>query len=1347
MANFSFIYGSRKCHRIISLVLLPFFYIASANASVTIDDIPVSVQNAKANILFVLDNSGSMQNGDIPDYADNLLPIAHSDKSVFEHYPCLFRGYYSAQYNKMYYDPTVTYPLPYDSTGTQFTSSVTSFRQARVNPWTAVGSASHYMSQISAYNYPTGYADLTTNYFPYVGGCLNSVKLVTGNKVLVTGSSNRYVYYLSGTGANTLARGYVPANPNISAPTCTISSPCSTKLAATTNNPLGGLAVPGAAFYCAYLPDRTRSFSSTSSADTAIVTGDHDQWTCYLVGPYYDASGTAIARTVAQGADPNYTSLTDQQAQAQNFAIWYTFYYSRIQTMRSAMSTAFSSIGSQVRVGLYPILNSSSTVNKTGYGFVDIQDFTATQRSTVFNQLNTMAVTGLTPTPQGLLTACEYIRTGNLSGSAKTDPITNSCQQNFIILMSDGAWTDQVAAGAVTGAPDISNRDNTVPTLPNNSTNTSQTIFDPVAGVTLTPGSQWPRPYWEGPTATTNTLSDIAMYYWATDLRPGSCTVSGIEKCVNNVSTAPTSPDPANWQHIALFAVGFGVNGLRTYPTDLAGIKSGSLNWPPITFSGANPSDSSPIDDMWHATVNGHGQYFSANNVSEMQSKIATAVNSVVARSLVGNTVVFATPQISTPGNGVDNATFLSSYNSADWTGDLRAYPILASDNTTANISAGSIDTTAPLWPNQISTDPTSSQAQYLLDAKVAADSSSTKSSRYIVTHAGGNGNNQGIAFLPTSNATVGGTTSTLQSILGNDVVEYFRGVRTYEDGSTFRTRNHILGDIVNAEPAVALPPYRNYFDSCYANPVSGVCANTFKSAQQNRTRMLFQGANDGMLHAFNAAISTDTQYANRGKENWAYIPNLVLAKMTGSLATSPANIHYSHNYFVDGSPVIGDVDFNNTQGASGNPDWRTILVGGLGKGGRGYYALDITTPLATSESDAASKVLWEFPNPASPNVNMGFSFGRPAIVKTQSNGWVVLVPSGYNNGTASGDSGGDGHGHLFVLNAKTGALIADIATTGDGGTGASASNLGHISAHVGSNATDATVDYAYGVTLGGQVWRFNLTTTVKDSSGVSYTDQLGSGSHTSLRPTWVATLKDSAGSPQPITTEPEIATITIDGAPKRFVYVTTGKYLASSDLTNTQTQTAYGFIDDTSVVSNATPIYDNPRSATVSSTSRSLLLQQSLQTSGSTRTITGQTNSVTNTTVAKNVDYADGQIGWYVDFPSTGERVVSRPILIPPGALVFNSNAPSTDVCLPGGTTWLNVFEYKNGGQVSGLNWASSQLSNSNAGGGTLGVSIFQGQDGRIGFQVPGQPTTFLPQSTSQPPSHRVSWREIPEQ
>ncbi len=681
--------------------------------------------------------------------------------------------------------------------------------------------------------------------------------------------------------------------------------------------------------------------------------------------------------------------------------------------------------------------------------------------------------------------------------------------------------------------------------------------------------------------------------------------------------------------------------------------------------------------------------YFTGERPDKLIASLNNVFQSVIDKTFAGAAVAVANADVA-----VDNTSYSSSYNSGNWSGDLVAYPI---DTTT-----GAVNTASPIWA-------TSAQAQ--LDLRTAA-------SRKIVTYTGTSGTGQGIQFQPTSAGTTTKLSSAQQTLLnspsltdGATVLAYLRGDRAGE-GTTYRTRTHVLGDIINAEAVVVGVPVFNYGDTGYS---------TFKTNQASRTKVVFQGANDGMLHAFTASS---------GAENWAYIPNLLM----GSLNNLSRKSGFTHKFYVDGTPVVGDIDFNKTNGASGAADWHTILVGGLGKGGRGYYALDVTTPTATDEADAATKVMWEFPNSATNSASVtftspsgqttttmnsnkiGYSFGKPIIVKTKAHGWVALVTSGYNNGDSTSGSdytGGDGHGYLFVLNAKTGALL-HVFDTG-AGSAATPSGLAHISAYVENGQVDNTVQYAYGGDLQGNVWRFDMNNADTAQWKVKK----------------LATLVDAAGTPQaqPITTEPELAKIVINGVEKRFVYVGTGKYLGDSDVSTTQTQTMYALVDDLS----------NPAGDTAVITPlRSNLQQQTLTTSGTTRS---STENAVNYSTKK---------GWYVDLPASGERVNTNPVLAL-GALIFTSNIPNTDVCTPGGSSWLNVFDYKTGSVVHYVDPVTSQtvwLSNSLGNALASRPVLIQITGGKVKVLIRKSDATTVaeagPPTGGTTTSRRVSWKEI---
>ena len=672
------------------------------------------------------------------------------------------------------------------------------------------------------------------------------------------------------------------------------------------------------------------------------------------------------------------------------------------------------------------------------------------------------------------------------------------------------------------------------------------------------------------------------------------------------------------------------------------------------------------------AAAGGTTSAFLAQNEAQLLANIDGVAQDIISRDGAAASVAVSNPNIIAG----DNASYTSTYNSGSWTGDLQSYPV--------NLTTGVIDTSNPNWAS-------GSQAQ--LDNTIP-------SGRAIATYSG----SSGIQFRASTATTVTRLTPAQDAIFNsptsppgpNDaaaVIDYLRGDRSNE-GTLYRSRAHVLGDLVDAEPLLVRAPSEHYADACYSFATAG-CSQPFKSVQSARTRVIFQGSNDGMLHAFSAAT---------GAELWAYVPQLVWSSM--NLLTRKAN--FSHVYRVDGTPITGDLDFTATPGGTGSvPNWHTMLIGGLGKGGRGYFALDVTDPVATDEADAASKVMWEFPNAStSPSVvnNLGYSFGRPILTKVAGLGWVVMVTSGYNNGSTTG---GDGQGHLYVLNPRTGELIRDLAT--GVGTPSRPSGLAKVAAYAGNALVNNTAQYVYGGDLLGNVWRFDFTASDPSAWNVAR----------------LASLVDAAGHAQPITTEPQLSEVAKDGSSHRFVYVGTGQYLGDNDVTTSDTQTMYGLIDDLTATPLITPLRTN--------------LQQ--------QTITNVGGSTTQRQVSNNaIDYTSKR-GWFIDFSlSSGERISTDPQLAN-GAIVLSTNIPSPDVCLPGGSSWFYTIDYATGGILANTTqplYSGVFLGNALA----SRPSLFQLPNGTLMASIHGSggetPTEVVPVPPTFTGGRRVSWQEV---
>ncbi len=505
---------------------------------------------------------------------------------------------------------------------------------------------------------------------------------------------------------------------------------------------------------------------------------------------------------------------------------------------------------------------------------------------------------------------------------------------------------------------------------------------------------------------------------------------------------------------------------------------------------------------------------------------------------------------------------FRGQYEKEYWGGNLIAYAVN---------SAGDISTATQPW---------NGGAAYQLDIQGA--------NRYIVTmNAAGTG-------VPFTWANVSGTLSSTEPVLN-----FLRGDRTGEvqQGGTLRQRASALGDIVHSRPYYVS-------DSTSATPAPTV----------------FVGANDGMLHAFNAGT---------GAERWAYVPSMLVSKMK-NLAVTP----YVHDYYVDGSVNVASI-------LSGS---KRVLVGVLGAGGKGIYALDITgsSRLApASEAAAAANVLWEI-TPSTINnaasaayANLGYTYANPSIAKVAGVD-AVIVGNGYNNG-------GDYQAYLYVINANTGALISAIKA-GTSGTAGSPNGLSTPIAIDANN--DGNVDTVYAGDLNGTMWKFDLAAA---SAAVLLTTSPA----------------------QPITMSPGVAKHPNGGYMVNFG---TGAMLASADMTDTSVYAVYG-------------IWDGAPAA------NAVLLTQTLTercyTSGDAVAASPCANRVR--TVSFNqptwTSGAANHKGWRVALPA-GEKVVGDGSFIENGRFYFNGYNPTITTTVQGSTVygenWLMELDYLTGGSAA---------------------------------------------------------------
>lgn len=696
--------------------------------------------------------------------------------------------------------------------------------------------------------------------------------------------------------------------------------------------------------------------------------------------------------------------------------------------------------------------------------------------------------------------------------------------------------------------------------------------------------------------AWSNTLADVAMEYWKRDLRAD---------LTNNVPT--NQADPAFWQHLVNFTVGLGVNGILDPETDFDGLKSGDTDWPePTANSEAN------IDDLWHAAVNSRGSFFSASDPDTFADSLSAILSNISSRTSSAASVALNSGSVSG-----DSKIYQARFDSGDWSGQLLAYNI----NNDATLGGIAWDAGTLIPP---------------------------ANDRVIATYDG----NSGQPFRWASIA------ASQQAKLGNQsILNYLRGVQSNEasnDGGTLRNRNRLLGDIVNSAPTYAAAPGSRYQDNWGASnandskPENASPYSTYVVNNQNRPALVFAGANDGMLHAFDA---------DNGVEKFAYVPNAVYDNLNQLSSTA-----YTHKYYVDGSPTIVDAFINSS--------WRTVLVSGLGAGGQGIFALDITDPASlTTEANVADNVLWEFTD--QDDRDLGYTYGQASIIRLNNGEWAALFSGGYNNTADNNSDGNDnndsltGNGTIYLVNLADGSLIKKFETLVNDPTGNNRPNGISSPTAIDIN-NDNIADAIYAGDLFGNIWSINIISQDKDEWDFTYFD---SGNP---QPLYTACAAESctASNRQPITTR-----IQVVKHPRENGYLLlfgTGKYFEVGDNSseNQVTQSFYGIWDK--------------RFSTLLQFDRSDLLQQQILQQVS---VGGANYRVTSDESINWTEYS----GWYIDLlnvqgantDNLGERQVSNSI-IRNGKIIFTTLIPSDDPCAFGGSGWLMEMNYASGGRLA---------------------------------------------------------------
>ncbi|WP_131780981.1 pilus assembly protein [Legionella gresilensis] len=645
--------------------------------------------------------------------------------------------------------------------------------------------------------------------------------------------------------------------------------------------------------------------------------------------------------------------------------------------------------------------------------------------------------------------------------------------------------------------------------------------------------------------------------------------------------------------------------------------------WYAAKWGGFTDSNNNKVPDIqseYDTSNSGNpDNFFLITNASNLGAQLSKALQAIMDRS--GS---FSSATLSSGSLKSGTLIYQAIFRTIDWSGRLLAFAL---DPDNGNILYTGSSTQGAIW-----------------DAAEKLKLQNFNTGRNIITYKPST--KKGIPFrwptnpasptlteLDVSQSTILNTnpSTALVDNQGSNRLNYIRGDRSKEmqNGGIFRNRSTPLGDIIDSGPVLVDVPKQNYpivwSGSAAENTVP---YSTFRDANLNRKPVIYVGANDGMLHAFDA---------DNGNELFAYVPSKVFANLNQLTSTS-----YSHRYYVDGSPNAIDVFING--------NWRTVLVGSLNAGGQGIFALDITDPTMFAESNAEQLVKWEFSDVN--DADMGFSFGQASIVRLANGQWAAIFGNGYNNTYSDSNVSSTGNAVIYVVNIDTGAIIKKFDTKV--GMSSDPLNLarpnGMSSPTVVDTDGNMIADLIYAGDLFGNVWKIDISSANPSLWDFSFKN--GSGNPA---PFFVA--KDSTGKRQPITTRPTVSRVNFSTGGLQ-IYIGTGKYIENADKTDLSIQSIYALRDDTNTVI----------------TGREQLLQQTIIAEQTNLRITSD-NAITN------------QRGWYMDLiyngQAQGERTISDMIYLN-GRIIFTTVIPNTDPCDYGGTSWLMELNANTGGRLN---------------------------------------------------------------
>lgn len=836
-----------------------------------------------------------------------------------------------------------------------------------------------------------------------------------------------------------------------------------------------------------------------------------------------------------------------------------------------------------------------------------------------------------------------------------------ACRRNYHIFMTDGRWN-----GTATGG----NHDNTNRTLPDG------TIYSTSSDQTKIYQNSYSK-----------TLADWSFKSWADNLQPNLYSKTDPKKQVSVTSDYRKAPpkekignielekywnpkyNPANWPHMVTYTIGFSEMAYTwpgashiTAPTEkvpfgydgsFPSLVSGTQSWPSMD------SENKRSLDLWHAAINGRGKFFAVRKGEDLEKAFRSIVQqiSISSEPSTGSAAASGSSTLNS-----DVGLYTSQYDpKKSWAGWITAQNLPSDFPERSHSSDWNGKTTASL-----------------LDSKSANEINE----RLILTS--NSESNTGIGFRwnnlsPTQKSFLNQDASGSTDNRGEARLSYIRGILNPESSTpvgltAFRERFSRQGDIVNSNIWYTGYPSSRYSYKGY---------QLFAKQNRDRIPMLYVGGNDGMLHGFSAID---------GEERIAYIPKAVYKNLP--IYTDPA-FDEKHQYYVDGSPFTGDVDIANMPDGNHEPDWRTLLVGSLGAGGKGFFILDVTKPGPKpntsntglesnfSENQASNLVLMdktmhaqeEIPDCSKlthqeqvdclSNEDIGHIFSPPVvdeinqlqsaqITKLNNGRWATVMGNGYNSKNQRPVLliqylDGDRSLHRIVATKKT-PTGSDKNTTHNG---LSAPRLIDING-------DGAPDIAYAGDLKGNLWKFDLTSSNSSEWNVAFD---GKPLYTAYGSNNISTDLKNRDIPQPIFTAPLAKPNTrIDqngqSVGGMMVAFGTGRNLTWHDASDTNVQTFYGILDSTRYRKReknnkllevhpgkdcgSNSISCQPVPAPTPVAKNDSLARQSISSASHTHS---QSDGREFWTIeaSETINWSKHK-GWYLDLPQTSERVLSNP-------------------------------------------------------------------------------------------------------